>query len=122
MLFFERLGCSAGAMQCAHAALHEVEGGVELEQQEDAAGVGPAAAEPVSRRRQRAARLWANLLQYALDLGQWRGAYATVLSVPGVEAQSAALRRLVAVRPARYCSPPHWVPFKSKQQGSKRVG
>jgi hypothetical protein len=27
MLFFERLGCSAGAMQCAHAALHEVEAG-----------------------------------------------------------------------------------------------
>jgi len=52
---------------------------VELEQQEDAAGAGAAAAaEPVSRRRQRAARLWANLLQYALDLGQWRGAYATV--------------------------------------------
>jgi len=28
--------------------------------------------------------------------------YAMVLSVPGVEAQSAALRRLVAVRPHRY--------------------
>ena len=116
MLFFERLGCSAGAMQCAHAALYEVDGGVELEQQgqgrEEEGGEGmttpmqptggagtdeeatDAGAE--QRRRQRAARLWANLLQYALDLGQWRGAYATVLSVPGAEAQCAALRRLVA--------------------------
>ena len=102
MLFFERLGCSAGAMQCAHAALHEVEGGVELERLGDegatttTTGAGAGAAHNLTITNQRAARLWANLLQYALDLGQWSGAYATVLSVPGVDAQSAALRRLVA--------------------------
>ena len=46
--------------------------------------------------RRRAARLWANLLQYALDLGRWHAAYAAVLSVPGADAQTVALRRLVS--------------------------
>ena len=81
MLFFERLGCSLGAMRCAHAALREVE---------------RAHPEDQNRRTSRAARLWANLLQYALDLGDWSGAYAAVLSVPTDDAQNAALRRLVA--------------------------
>ena len=81
MLFFERLGCSLGAMRCAHAALREVE---------------TAHAEDAAARLRRAARLWANLLQYALDLGDWSAAYAAVLSVPGADAQNAALRRLVA--------------------------
>jgi nuclear pore complex protein Nup160 len=81
MLFFERLGCSLGAMRCAHAALREVE---------------RAHPEDQTRRTSRAARLWANLLQYALDLGDWSGAYAAVLSVPTDDAQNAALRRLVA--------------------------
>ena len=82
MLFFERLGCSLGAARCAHAALREVE----TAHAEDGSGA----------RSRRAARLWANLLQYSLDLGDWSGAYAAVLSVPGADAQNAALRRLVA--------------------------
>ena len=81
MLFFERLGCSLGAMRCAHAALREVE---------------TAHAKDAAARLRRAARLWANLLQYALDLGDWSGAFAATLSVPGADAQNAALRRLVA--------------------------
>ena len=68
-------------MRCAHAALREVE---------------TAHAEDAAARLRRAARLWANLLQYALDLGDWSAAYAAVLSVPGADAQNAALRRLVA--------------------------
>ena len=92
MLFFERLGCSAGAMECAHAALREV---ASEEARITAVVSGP---ENANRREsnRRAARLWANLLQYALDLGLWGAAYAAVLSVPGAEAQTAALRRLVS--------------------------
>lgn len=82
MLFFERLGCSLGAVRCAHAALREVG----TAHAKDAAAMAS----------RRAARLWANLLQYALDLGDWSGAYAAALSVPGADAQNAALRRLVA--------------------------
>ena len=44
----------------------------------------------------RAARLWANVLQYALALGRWGDAYAAVLSTPGDEACASALRRLTA--------------------------
>ena len=92
MLFFERLGCSAGAMECAHAALREVAS--------EEARITAVVSDPENANRRdsnrRAARLWANLLQYALDLGRWGAAYAAVLSVPGAEAQTAALRRLVS--------------------------
>ena len=92
MLFFERLGCGEGAMQCAHAALREVDAAPP----DDADADSMSGSSPEERRASRAARLWANLLQYALDVGDWRGAYAAVLSVPGADAQTAGIRRLVA--------------------------
>jgi len=73
MLFFERLGCAAGASAAAYAALHEV---VDDENQ--------------------SARLWANVLQYAVDARDWRGAYCAATSTMGDHRQAAAMRRLVA--------------------------
>ena len=73
MLFFERLGCAAGASAAAYAALHEV---VDDENQ--------------------SARLWANVLQYAIDAKDWRGAYCAATSAVGDHRQAAAVRRLVA--------------------------
>mmetsp|Transcript_533 Transcript_533/g.1646 ORF Transcript_533/g.1646 Transcript_533/m.1646 type:complete len:1529 (+) Transcript_533:2322-6908(+) len=73
MLFFERLGCAAGASAAAYAALHEV---VDDENQ--------------------SARLWANVLQYAIDAKDWRGAYCAATSAVGDHRQAAAMRRLVA--------------------------
>ena len=73
MLFFERLGCAAGASAAAYAALHEV---VDDENQ--------------------SARLWANVLQYAVDARDWRAAYCAATSAVGDHRQAAAMRRLVA--------------------------
>ncbi|CEG01694.1 Nucleoporin Nup120/160 [Ostreococcus tauri] len=73
MLFFERLGCAAGAAAAAYAALHEV--------QDD---------------ENQSARLWANVLQYAVDARDWRAAYCAATSVAGEHRQAAAMRRLVA--------------------------
>jgi len=84
-LFFERLGRPAAASECAFAALREVP--------EEDAGRSPSVD---SSSDARAARLWANVLQYALALGRWGDAYAAVLSTPGDEARASALRRLTA--------------------------
>ena len=73
MLFFERLGCAAGAAAAAYAALHEV--------QDD---------------ENQSARLWANALQYSVDARDWRAAYCAATSVAGEHRQAAAMRRLVA--------------------------
>jgi len=73
MLFFERLGCAAGAAAAAHAALHEV--------RDD---------------ENQSARLWANALQYAVDARDWRAAYCAATSAAGEHRQAAAMRRLVA--------------------------
>ena len=112
MLFFERLGGHAAAAECAHAALREVSaafGSSDALDDDDADSEPPNArdaetlvakkkesASSSAIRRRRASRLWANLLQYALDLGKWRDAYAATLSVPGAESRRNALRRLVA--------------------------
>jgi nuclear pore complex protein Nup160 len=108
MLFFERLGGHAAAAECAHAALREVSaafGSSDALDDDDAEPDPPNARDAETLvekesasviRRRRASRLWANLLQYALDLGKWRDAYAATLSVPGAESRRNALRRLVA--------------------------
>jgi hypothetical protein len=73
MLFFERLGCATGAAAAAYAALHEV--------RDD---------------ENQSARLWANVLQYAVDARDWRAAYCAATSTAGDHRQAAAMRRLVA--------------------------
>jgi nuclear pore complex protein Nup160 len=42
------------------------------------------------------ARLWANVLQYAVDARDWRAAYCAATSTAGDHRQAAAMRRLVA--------------------------
>ena len=81
MLFFERLGNGGilGAAECAHAALREVS--------ED---------DDTEENVRRSNRLWANLLQYSLDLGKFSDAYVATVSVPDVESSKASLRKLVA--------------------------
>lgn len=121
MLFFERLGSPFGAAECAHAALMEVandfsSGGGDADAMEadaetpvtrddDAQASRDADAQATRHADnqtqaqtsdRRSARLWANLLQYALDLQKWAEAYSATLSMPGVEASRAALRRVVA--------------------------
>lgn len=73
MLFFERLGCATGAAAAAYAALHEV--------RDD---------------ENQSARLWANVLQYAVDARDWRAAYCAATSTAGDHRRAAAMRRLVA--------------------------
>jgi len=73
MLFFERLGCATGAAAAAYAALHEVRGD-----------------------ENQSARLWANVLQYAVDARDWRAAYCAATSTAGNHRRAAAMRRLVA--------------------------
>ena len=113
MLFFERLGAADAAAACAHAALREVSAAFPEDELDDedaethlertsgddddmTRGNDDDVAPSALSRHRRASRLWANLLQYALDLGRWRDAYAATLSVPGAESRRAALRRLVA--------------------------
>ena len=114
MLFFERLGAADAAAACAHAALREVSAAFPEDEldDEDAEthlertsgddddmnddGNDDDVAPSALGRRRRASRLWANLLQYALDLGRWRRRVRGDALRSGAESRRAALRRLVA--------------------------